>query len=274
MPELPEVETVRGGLESVLVGRRLTAVQVLNPRLRFGVPRDFARALEGRTVREVARRAKYLLLRTDGPSVLSHLGMTGTWQHTVPDHVARKHDHVLLTLDDGGALVYNDPRKFGFVDLIDPEREARHPRLRDLGPEPLDERAFTATYLAARFHRRRAPLKGLLMDQRIVVGVGNIYAAEALFRAEIHPLAKAGRVRIVRLERLVAAVRAVLHEAIAAGGSTIDDFRRTNGESGYFQHAFAVYDRAGEPCPRCNRALRSRVIAGRSSVYCARCQKR
>lgn len=266
MPELPEVETVRRGLEGLLVGRTLASVEILRPMLRTRIPKELVTLLTGARVTAIDRRAKYLLWRTDRATLLSHLGMTGTWQHTATERPRHKHDHLRIVTDDGVTLVYNDPRKFGFVELGED-------RLRELGPEPLDAAAFTADYLHACFAGRRAPVKALLMDQAVVVGVGNIYAAEALFRAGIHPKRHAKAVKRERLERLVIAVREVLEEAIVKGGSTIDDFRKTDGQSGYFQHTFAVYGREGQPCHVCKSKLTLARIAGRSSVYCRKCQR-
>jgi formamidopyrimidine-DNA glycosylase len=269
MPELPEVETVRRGLSSLMVGRTVSNVIVHGGMLRFAIPRDLDERLRGTTLERIDRRAKYLLLRFSSCTLLSHLGMTGTWQARVEG--SKKHDHIELRLDEGTRLVYNDPRRFGFVDWV--EDDATHPRLVNLGPEPLDANAFHAGYLEEALALRKAPIKAALMDQSVVVGIGNIYAAEALFRAGIHPLAKASRVRIARLQALVSHVREILSAAIEKGGSTIDDFRRINGDSGYFQNSFSVYGREGLPCPRCAKALLLKVIAGRSSVYCSRCQR-
>lgn len=273
MPELPEVETVRRGLEQVLLGRRVVAAQAWSPTLRFDVPADFARVLTGAEIQRIDRRAKYLLLTTGEHVLLSHLGMTGTWQRFDRAPQRRKHDHLGLALSDGAWLIYHDPRRFGFVELMRQDEVADNAHLRALGPEPLDAQAFSADYLAQALRGRSAPIKTLIMDQSVVVGVGNIYAAEALFRAGIHPRAKAGRVRPARLERLVAAVREVLAEAIVAGGSTIEDYRTTEGQSGYFQHNFAVYGRDGQPCARCATTLRLLRLGGRASVYCPKCQR-
>jgi formamidopyrimidine-DNA glycosylase len=238
--------------------------------LRFAIPSAITK-LVGEQITQIDRRAKYLLIHTTGASVLSHLGMTGTWQRADDKREQHTHDHLRLSAEDGTTLVYNDPRKFGFIELFDREKGA--PRLAELGPEPLDQAAFTADYLAAALHKRNAPIKSLLMDQAIVVGVGNIYAAEALFRSGIHPKRKAASVSKARLETLVKTVREVLEEAIEAGGSTIDDFRKINGQSGYFQHTFSVYAREGQPCLVCKRTLKLAKIGGRSSVYCPQCQK-
>jgi formamidopyrimidine-DNA glycosylase len=197
--------------------------------------------------------------------------MTGSWRLAPPGE-ERTHDHCYLHLADGRRLAFRDPRRFGLLDLVLPGGEAEHPCLANLGPEPLSPE-FTAAYLAARLRGRRGPLKPAIMDQAVVVGVGNIYAAEALFRAGIRPAARAGSVALPRLTALVAEIRAVLAAAIAAGGSTISDFRQAGGGEGYFQHDFQVYDRAGQPCVRCATRLRGGVLGGRATVWCPRCQR-
>jgi formamidopyrimidine-DNA glycosylase len=270
VPELPEVETVRAGLQRLL-GRATIARVVLNRRdLRTPFPRDLASALAGRRVRRVRRRAKYLLIDTDGPGLLCHLGMTGVWR-LAPEADRRTHDHAELHLADGRRVVFNDPRRFGLLDLL---REGdRHPALDGLGPEPLGD-GFDAAWLAERFAtRRRGAVKAVIMDQAVVVGVGNIYAAESLFRSGIRPGLPAGRVSRPRIDRLVAEIRAVLAEAIKAGGSSIDDFRHVNGLSGLFQNDFRVYGRKGEPCRVCGTAIRAAMIGGRSSFWCPTCQR-
>ncbi len=273
MPELPEVETVRRGLEEVF-GRDATIARVELRRrdLRAPIPRSLPARLAGQRVLAVRRRAKYLIIDTPGASLLSHLGMTGTWR-VAPVGDERDHDHCFLHLADGRRLAFRDPRRFGLLDLIDPGAEARHPRLVELGPEPLDERAFSVDHLAAICAGRKSAIKPLIMDQRVVVGVGNIYAAEALYRAGIKPTRPAGRVRRDALKQLVDAIRSVLTAAIAAGGSTISDYRQTGGEGGWFQHDFQVYDRAGQPCRRCAKPLLGRVLGGRSTVWCSVCQR-
>jgi len=272
MPELPEVETVRRGLVAVL-GKRAVIAQVILRRadLRAPIPPDLPRRLRGQPILGIRRRAKYLLWDTPAAILLCHLGMTGTWRVAAPGD-DRDHDHCLLELTDGRRLVYRDPRRFGCLDLVSPGAETAHPRLRDLGPEPLAV-DFTAAYLHAATRGRRAPIKTLIMDQAIVVGVGNIYAAEALFRAGIRPGAAAGRISLAACTRLVAAIRTVLEAAIAAGGSTISDFRQAGGDAGYFQHDFRVYGRAGQACVQCATILRESTLGGRTSVWCATCQR-
>ncbi|GHA22821.1 formamidopyrimidine-DNA glycosylase [Devosia pacifica] len=294
MPELPEVETVRRGLEPYLTDARIEAVTLNRKDLRFPFPEGFAKALEGRTIVRVDRRAKYLLVRLDdGNTVLSHLGMSGAYRFTERDidqptryyetNTARKHDHMIwsITHPTHGPLhlVYSDPRRFGFVDLFAEDQDNRYTK--DLGPEPLGNE-FDADMLAARFRTKAAPVKAGLLDQRVVAGLGNIYVCEALHRAHILPTVKCsalvktnGHPKAV-LEDLVLAIRKVLIEAIEAGGSTLRDFRAADGASGYFQMRFAVYDREDEPCPTplCTGTVKRIVQSGRSTFYCPRCQKR
>jgi formamidopyrimidine-DNA glycosylase len=265
MPELPEVETVRAGLAELLGGARIHRARAHRPDLRTPIP-DLA-VLAGRRITGVARRAKYLLIATDGPTVLNHLGMTGVWRLA---DAARTHDHVELELADGRRVVFNDPRRFGMFELCRPD--GGHAALDGLGPEPLGP-GFTGEVLrtAARRHRRAA-LKAMIMDQRVVVGVGNIYASEACFRAGLRPGRAAGRVPGPGLDRLAQEIRTILAEAIAKGGSTIGDYRQVNGLSGLFQNTFVVYGRAGEPCRTCAGLIRQKTIAGRNSFWCQRCQ--
>lgn len=278
MPELPEVETVRRGLLQVL-GQHAGLERVVCHRrdLRFPVP-DRVLALRDRPITALTRRAKYLLWELDGQSLISHLGMTGSWR--LGEVAARaqtaardQHDHCELVLADGRRLVYRDPRRFGYLDSCATPALARHVWLRDLGPEPLDSHSFHVDWLAACCRGSRAPIKNRIMDQRVVVGVGNIYAAESLHLAGIHPRRAAGRIGRERLERLVVAIRAILEKAITAGGSTIRDFRQAGGSSGYFQHDFQVYGREGLPCRRCGKVLKHAVLAGRATVWCGGCQR-
>jgi formamidopyrimidine-DNA glycosylase len=293
MPELPEVETVRRGLEPWLVGARIEAVHLKRANLRFPFPEGLAAAIEGQTIVTVGRRAKYLLLTlSSGKIVLSHLGMTGSWrfaEHGL-DKPPRyyepgtepKHDHMIWeishTKHGPSHLIYADPRRFGFIDLLDDPDQS--PYLQGLGPEPLGN-DFHATGLAAAFAGKKAPIKAALLDQRVVAGLGNIYVAEALHRAHILPtiaagtlVTKTGRPKKV-LEDLAHGVRQVLVEAIEVGGSTLRDFRNAEGGSGYFQHNFAVYDREGDPCPTpmCNGIVQRIVQSGRSTFFCPVCQK-
>ncbi len=272
MPELPEVETTRRGIRPLLVGRRVQAVVVRQRQLRWPVTPALDEALPGRTISDVRRRAKYLLLDTDpAATVLLHLGMSGRLRVVPAATPAAKHDHLDLVLDDGCALRLTDPRRFGACLWI-PAGGPPHPLLRHLGAEPLTA-ALTADYLYRVARRRRVAVKNLLMDSRVVCGVGNIYANEALFRASIHPLRAAGNISLRRYAALVEAVRAVLGEAIAAGGTTLRDYRDAAGNPGYFVTRLAVYGRAGQPCLRCGTALKLIRINARSTCYCPRCQR-
>lgn len=269
MPELPEVETVRRGLATLLVGATIARVALQRQDLRTPIPLDFASRLAGSRVLAIRRRAKYLLIDTTSVTALCHLGMTGTWR-LAPLGEERTHDHCYLELDDGRRLAYRDPRRFGQLDLV--EAGDQHPSLAALGPEPLGD-DFTAAYLRERLRGRKQAVKALIMDQSIVVGVGNIYAQEACFRAALRPTARAGSVSGERLSRLVEEIRAVLTAAIVAGGSTISDFRQAGGDAGYFQYDFRVYGRSGQPCSSCGNPLRCQAICGRTTTWCPRCQR-
>ena len=281
MPELPEVETVRRGLEPALTGRRIARAEVRRADLRWPFPPDMARRLTGARVDALRRRSKYILADLDtGETLLVHLGMSGrvlidaapTAQMAHRAGGDAKHDHVVLTTDSGARITYNDARRFGAMDLMTTAQADQHKLLASLGPEPLGN-AFDADVLTAAMAGRRAPVKNVLLDQRVVAGLGNIYVCEALWRAGIAPARLAGAISGARVARLVPAIRDVLTEAIAAGGSSLRDHRQTDGELGYFQHNFAVYGREGEPCPTCNRAISRIVQSGRSSFYCAKCQR-
>jgi formamidopyrimidine-DNA glycosylase len=275
MPELPEVEIVCRGLAVAMEGRRLTKVQLRRADLRRPFPPSFADRLIGRRIELVARRAKYMtLFLDDGWVLLAHLGMSGRMVVGPCDgRTPGKHDHVIFETDAGRRIIYQDPRRFGLMDLVTAEDLAAHPLLRDLGPEPLDA-AFTPKCLSAALATRLGPIKTALLDQTLVAGIGNIYASEALFRAGIAPTRAAFSVAGRRAQRLVPALKAVLAESILAGGSTLRDHRRPDGELGYFQHSFAVYDREGEPCPGCSceTGIRRMVQSGRSTFYCAKRQ--
>lgn len=272
MPELPEVETVCRGLQRIVKpGTTIRALHLRRADLRTPMPSDLPDVVVGRTCEGIQRRAKYLLWRCQGTTLINHLGMTGSWRLLQQGEQPGIHDHVLIQLQGERTLVFRDPRRFGIFDRCCPD-EHGDPRLAQLGPEPLGA-SFDETYLVDQCRQRRAPVKGVLMDQRVVVGVGNIYAAEALFRAGIHPHRPARRIAAKRLRRLVETVRETLLEAIEAGGSTISDFRQAGGSGGYFQHRFQVYGRAGEPCVACRGTLRGAAIAGRSTVWCPRCQR-
>lgn len=271
MPELPEVETVRRGIAPHCEGRQVHAVAVHQPRLRWPVPRALARDLPGQTLHAVTRRAKYLLLRFDGGTLLLHLGMSGTL-HVLPASAPRRpHDHVDIVFDDGHTLRFHDPRRFGSLHWTTGDPLA-HPLLRRLGPEPLAA-DFDGATLQAAAARRRVAVKAYLMNSQCVAGVGNIYANEALFRAGIRPQRGVHRLRAADWERLSANVREVLAEAITAGGSTLRDYRRGDGTPGYFQMAFRVYGREGQPCLNCGEPLRGLRQGQRATVYCPRCQR-
>jgi len=270
MPELPEVETTRRGIEPHLLGRRACQVIVREARLRWPISAQVAIGLTGLPIKAVRRRAKYLLLDNDRGAALIHLGMSGSLRVLDQQVPLRKHDHYDLLLDDGQMLRFNDPRRFG--SLLWQAAGEVHPLLSELGPEPFDP-GFDGAYLYARAHGRSAPVKHFLMDQHIVVGVGNIYAAEALFRAGIDPRRAAGRVSRSRYQQLADAVRAILGHSIERGGTTLRDFLRPDGEPGYFEQELLVYGRAGEPCRICATPINSVRLGQRASFYCPRCQR-
>ena len=276
MPELPEVETVCRGLRTKLSGRQLARVVQRRADLRKPLPRNFKNRLSGRRVVTVERRAKYIVITLDTDLVLLlHLGMSGRLViHDDPSQPLETHDHIAFQTDDGQLIVYRDPRRFGLMDLTTRAGLSSHPLLRDLGPEPLDP-GFTPAVLSARLHGRKTPIKAALLDQRNVAGLGNIYVCEALFRAGISPKRQAATVPGRRAERLVPAIRDVLKDAIAAGGSSLKDYVQTDGELGYFQHRFAVYDREGVKCPKCTctAGVRRIVQSGRSTFYCPKRQR-
>jgi formamidopyrimidine-DNA glycosylase len=273
MPELPEVETVRSGLAAVLPGLVIQSVNVRRRDLRIPIPVKFADRLCGRRVKRLSRRGKYLLWHFDGGLVLiCHLGMSGRMLlDRAKGGPPQSHDHVQFAFDNGIGVTFRDPRRFGLMDLTTETKVAKHKLLAAMGPEPL-EGEFDGKYLAAVLKGRRAPLKTALLDQRIVAGLGNIYVCEALYRARLSPQRKAGTVGQVHGDRLVAAIRKTLRQAIAAGGSSLKDYVQASGELGYFQHKFAVYGRTGERCPRCpprsNCRVRQIVQSGRSTFYC------
>jgi formamidopyrimidine-DNA glycosylase len=284
MPELPEVETVCRGLAPVLEGRVLTRVEQRIDALRWPLPKDFARRIEGNRVTKVARRAKYILIHLDGgPGVgpgggeviIAHLGMSGRMTiHAGEAPSPQRHDHIVFHTDDDHHIVFNDARRFGMMDLVGSDALDRHPLLAKLGAEPLGNE-FNGRALAAMLKGKRTPIKAALLDQSLIAGIGNIYACEILYRARLSPKRMAYTVAGARVERVASAVRSVLTEAIEAGGSSLRDYVQTSGELGYFQHHFAVYDHEGEPCPGCDcdGAIRRIVQSGRSSFYCPRRQR-
>lgn len=271
MPELPEVETTLRGLIPHLVGRTVSKVVVRTPSLRWPVPAQLAALLTGRAVRRLSRRAKYLLICFDHGTLLLHLGMSGHLRMVPASTPAGKHDHIDLQLSDGQQLRFHDPRRFGALLWVEGD-PADHRLLRSLGPEPFDPE-LSGGYLATLAKGRRSSVKSFIMDQKVVVGVGNIYASEALYHAGIDPRREAGQVSLRRFEALAAAIRAVLTAAIAAGGTTLRDFTNAAGRPGYFSQQLQVYGRSGLPCPGCGAPLRQERIAQRASYFCCRCQK-
>ncbi len=283
MPELPEVETVKAGIAPVMEGKIIARTEVNRPDLRWPFPDRMAERLAGQRVLGLRRRSKYILVDlASAETLLIHLGMSGrilVSGHTVGDfhhpHPApAKHDHVVLHMDDGVRITFNDARRFGAMDLMDTEDQEDHWLIKDLGPEPLGN-AFNESYLVDRFKGRNTPVKSALLDQRIVAGLGNIYVCEVLFRAGIHPARKAGKISAKRVASLVPLIRDVLAQAIAAGGSSLRDYRQSDGELGYFQHVFQVYDREGDACvnPGCEKEIQRIVQSGRSSFFCPQCQR-
>lgn len=271
MPELPEVETTRRGIAPRLGGQRITAVRVRESRLRWPVSPELAALLPLAPVDAVERRAKYLLIRTAAGTAMLHLGMSGSLRFVDPAQPLRPHDHIELLLADGGALRFNDPRRFGSLLWIAGDPFA-HPLLAGLGPEPLGP-DFTGAWLRERTRGRRAAIKTVIMDGHVVVGVGNIYASESLFRAGIRPGNAAGRISLPQLTRLVDAIRDVLGAAIRAGGTTLRDFHNGEGQPGYFGREIQVYGRAGQPCLACGSPVRQRRMGQRSTFWCPQCQR-
>ena len=293
MPELPEVETVRRGLEPVMVGARLRLVEQRRLNLRFPFPERFAARLEGRRIEALGRRAKYLQADLDDGTVLvMHLGMSGSFRIETPDEAttpgqfhmprgkAAAHDHVVFHLEGGARVTYNDPRRFGFMDLVPRGELAEHPLFAGLGIEPLGNE-LDGAHLAGLFEGKVAPLKAALLDQRLIAGLGNIYVCESLHRAGLSPRRAAGTLALKsgkvspRAGLLASTIRTVLEEAVAAGGSSLRDHRQADGSLGYFQHTFRVYDREGEPCqtPACGGTVERIVQSGRSTFFCGKCQK-
>lgn len=289
MPELPEVETVRMGLEPVLEGHRFTKVVTRRGDLRVPFPRDFAKRLTGRRIVRLHRRAKYILADLDGGETLViHLGMSGrmsvyaegrarkigVYVHDVTDAGTGKHDHVVMETDAPATIVFTDHRRFGLMTLVETKTLDQDKLFKGLGPEPLSD-AFDVKYLKGALEGKRTPIKSALLDQRVVVGLGNIYVSEALWRAGISPKRLAGSISGPRIVPLLRAIHAVLHDAIDAGGSSLRDYAHADGNLGEFQHRFAVYDRAGSPCRKkgCKGTIKRIVQAGRSTFYCPACQK-
>lgn len=283
MPELPEVETVRRGLIPAMEGNIIAKVLVNRPDLRWPFPENMAQRLTGQKVERLRRRSKYILADlSSGESLLIHLGMSGRMTVSgdplgqfVHDHpAAQKHDHVVIDMKNGARIIFNDPRRFGAMDLIDTETAETHMLLAKLGPEPLGN-DFHESYLAEVLKGKNTPIKSALLDQRIIAGLGNIYVCETLFRCGISPKRKAGNLSNARVQTLIPVIRQVLLDAIKAGGSSLKDFRQADGELGYFQHSFDVYDRENQPCrtPECGGTITRITQSGRSSFYCPQCQR-
>ncbi len=283
MPELPEVETVRRGLAPAMEGAVIIRAEVNRPDLRWPFPDRMAERLSGQMVTRLRRRSKYILADlASGESLLIHLGMSGrmlisgdplgqfTHRHPAPE----KHDHVVFHMSNGARITFNDPRRFGAMDLLDTATANHHKLLSSIGPEPLGN-DFHETHLVTALKGRNTPIKAALLDQRIVAGLGNIYVCETLYRAGIHPARKAGRISAARTAALVPIIREVLTDAIEAGGSSLKDFKKADGELGYFQHSFDVYGREAEPCktPHCGGTIDRIIQSGRSSFYCPTCQR-
>jgi len=279
VPELPEVETICRGLAPVLEGRRIVQCLLRRKDLRFPFPRGFAQKIQGARITRIERRAKYILLHLDnGSTVLLHLGMSGRLHRVDAARPFAKHDHVILTTDQGNEVRFNDSRRFGILDIMPTAQADAHKLLRHLGPEPLSE-ALTPKFLAAALADKKTPIKAALLDQTVIAGLGNIYVSESLFYAGVHPERLAKTLTLAEIKRLVPAIRRVLNAAIASGGSSLRDYVQADGSLGYFQHHFAVYDRAGQPCPGCACALArtggiQRIVqSGRATYYCQRKQK-
>jgi formamidopyrimidine-DNA glycosylase len=271
MPELPEVETTRRGLAPLIIGQRVAAMHVYDRRLRWSVPSTLPKRLTGRTIDAIDRRSKYLLFRSSADTLLVHFGMTGSLRAFTDPPARQRHDHVDIVFDSGVTLRYRDPRRFGAMLWLPPPADA-HPLLASLGPEPFDP-ACDAEYLRDAMRARTAAIKLALMDNHLIVGVGNIYASESLFRAGIRPTKPANRVSKARLARLIAEVRATLTDAIAKGGSTLRDYVDSRGEPGYFQLDYHVYGREGLPCRVCGAAIRQIRQGGRATCFCPTCQR-
>lgn len=281
MPELPEVETVRRGLAPAMEGKVIARLEVNRPDLRFPFPERFQERAEGARIVGIGRRAKFLVTElSTGEALIMHLGMSGRFTVNSASTAAFHHDpgtnpahnHVVFHMQGGATVTYNDPRRFGFMELWPSERLDTYPRIENLGPEPLSNH-FNAAYLDDQFRGKAAPIKAALLDQSVIAGLGNIYVCEALFRSGISPRRKAASVAGKRNQRLAPAINEVISEAIAAGGSSISDFASASGELGYFQKQFDVYDREGDACKSCGTAIKRIVQSGRSTFFCSTCQR-
>lgn len=281
MPELPEVETVKNGIALRMLNRQIVKIDLRRKDLRVPFPSRLAEKVRSRTVESLNRRAKYIMIHLSGGQVMViHLGMSGriTVLGDVSNYKPEKHDHMIIHLSDGGGVVFNDPRRFGLVYLLEEKEISSHPAFKDIGPEPLSN-SFSGPVLHEKLKRKSTPIKVALLDQHVVAGVGNIYASEALHLAGIDPQKPSKDLTKAMTEKLANAIRVVLEKAIAAGGSTLKDYRKSDGELGYFQHQFSVYDREGEPCPsygagaKKGHSICKIVQGGRATYYCPKCQK-
>ena len=271
MPELPEVETTRRGIEPHLKGKHVQQVIIRHRQLRWPVPSIIKTRLKDQKIKSITRRAKYILINTDAGTLIIHLGMSGSLRILPADTGAEKHDHFDLVLDSGKCLRLRDPRRFGAVLWTEADPN-QHKLIKSLGPEPL-EAGFNSKYLYQQSRQRKVSIKQFIMDSKIVVGVGNIYASEALFIAGIYPTRAAGKISSSEATALVAAIKRVLRAAIKQGGTTLRDFTRSDGAPGYFAQKLKVYGRAGEPCKKCGKSIQSKVIAQRNTYFCSSCQK-
>ncbi|HEY5674559.1 MAG TPA: bifunctional DNA-formamidopyrimidine glycosylase/DNA-(apurinic or apyrimidinic site) lyase [Malonomonas sp.] len=271
MPELPEVETTRRGIAPLISGKTITELVLRTEKLRWPLDRNLCRTLPGQTILSVERRAKYLLLHTEQGALILHLGMSGSLRIVPAETTENKHDHVDLIFTDGSCLRFTDPRKFGALLWTEAE-PLQHPLLVHLGPEPLST-AFTGEHLYQSSRNRKIAVKPFVMDQKLVVGVGNIYASEALFGAGIDPCVAAGKISRERYKKLVGEIKQVLQQAIAAGGTTINDFKQSDGKPGYFKQELRVYGREGQPCRICGQPVKSIRLGQRSTFFCANCQR-
>lgn len=271
MPELPEVETTLRGIAPHISGQKMTQVVIRNRRLRWPIPNQIEKKLVGQTLLNLTRRGKYIVMQCNSGSMILHLGMSGRLRILLEDRAPQKHDHVDIHFANGRILRFTDPRRFGAL-LYTEAPPSEHTLLATLGPEPLTD-AFNTDYLVNKAKSRKSAIKNFIMDGKVVVGVGNIYAAEALFRACIHPEQPANQVPRAKMQKLVTAVKAILKNAIEKGGTTLKDFSRSDGSPGYFSIELKVYGKAGEPCPRCGRKLCGIKLGQRSTVYCIQCQQ-
>lgn len=274
MPELPEVETICRGLENSIKGHKFVRVQNFRDNLRSPFPKDFAKNLEGRKVKSISRRAKYILIHLDNNTTLIvHLGMSGRMV-VYPNlrNIQEKHDHVIFQDDIGREIVFNDPRRFGMMDIVNSDKISEHKSIRDLGLEPLED-SFNGKALFKILQGRKVAVKLAIMNANLVVGVGNIYACESLFRSGISPTRAANSLSLKECNKLAADIKIILLDAIKAGGSTLKDYVASSGEAGYFQHNFKVYGRENQPCTKCGSGIKRIVQGGRSSFFCAKCQK-